>query len=101
VAGQVERSVRPRVAEEGKQMIHYGAAGVFGGPRQEKQEPDADQFRAGDVWENSIGTRFLVKQIRGGAAVLVNQKTGCTVHRAWDGIGAHTGRPWVRVSCGA
>jgi hypothetical protein len=66
-----------------------------------KREPDADQFRVGDVWENSIGTRFTVEHVGGGMAFLVNLKTGRTHRRAWDAIGAHTGRPWVRVSCGA
>lgn len=82
-------------------MIHYGAAGVFGGPRQEKQEPDADCFRKGDVWKNSIGTVFTVEYVGDGLAFLVNTKTGRTHRRAWDAIGAHSGRPWVRVSCGA
>ena len=82
-------------------MIHYGAAGVFGGPRQERREPDADRFRAGDVWQNSIGTQFSVEHVGGGLAFLVNLKTGRTQRRAWDAIGAHSGRPWVRVHCGA
>ena len=82
-------------------MIHYGAAGVFGGPRQEKREPDADCFRKGDVWQNSIGAVFTVEHVGGGMAFLVNTKTGRTHRRAWDAIGAHSGRPWVRVSCGA
>jgi len=80
-------------------MIHYGAAGAFGGQRQERRTPDADCFRKGDVWQNSIGTRFLVTHVGGGFAFLVNEKTGRTARRAWDAIGAHTGRPWVRLSC--
>jgi len=80
-------------------MIHYGAAGCFGGPRQERQEPDADQFRKGDVWENSIGNRFFVTHVGGKVAFLVSEKTRRTANRPWDAIGANTGRPWVRVSC--
>ena len=82
-------------------MIHYGAAGVFGGPRQEKPEPDADCFRVGDVWQNSIGTRFTVNHVGGGKAILASHQTGRTSRRAWDAIGAHTGRPWVRLFCEA
>lgn len=82
-------------------MIHYGAAGVFGGPRQEKREPDADCFRPGDVWQNSAGNPFRVSRIERGTAHLVALKTGRTHSRPWDAIGAHTGRPWVRLSCGA
>lgn len=47
---KAEKEKERLVAEERKQMIHYGAAGVFGGPRQETREPDADCFRKGDVW---------------------------------------------------
>ena len=82
-------------------MIHHGAAGVFGGPRQERRQPDAECFRKGDVWQNSIGTQFAVEHVGGQMAFLVNLKTGRTHRRAWDAIGAHSGRPWVRLSCGA
>lgn len=82
-------------------MIHYGAAGAFGGPQQERREPDADQFRQGDVWQNSVGTAFTVEHVGNGVALLVNEKTGRTHRREWDAIGAHGGRPWVRLSCGA
>ena len=83
-------------------MIHYGAAGVFGGPRQEKCEPDADCFRVGDVWQNSVGTKFSVMSVkRGGFAHLVNEINGRASARAWDAIGAHSGRPWVRLFCEA
>ena len=82
-------------------MIHYGAAGVFGGPRHEKREPDADQFRKGDMWANSRGTEFQVMRIDGRVAHLVSMSTGRTHARGWDAIGAHSGRPWVRLSCGA
>lgn len=81
-------------------MIHYGASGVFGGPIQQKRELDADCFRKGDVWKNSIGTVFTVEHVRNGIALLVNTKTGRTHCRDWDAIGAHSGRPWVRLSCG-
>ena len=82
-------------------MIHYGAAGVFGGPRQEKREPDANCFRKGDVWQNSIGTRQRIVRVEAGVAHMVNERTGRTGARKWDDIGAHSGRPWVRLSCGA
>ena len=82
-------------------MIHYGAAGVFGGPRQERREPDADCFRVGDVWQNSRGTDFRVVRVEGRVAHMVNMTSGRTHSRPWDHIGAHTGRQWVRLSCGA
>ena len=81
-------------------MIHYGAAGVFGGPRYEKREPDADQFRVGDVWETSRGMRYRVIDVkRGGQAILrmgSEGERGRIVRKQWDGIGW-----WRRVSCGA
>jgi hypothetical protein len=82
-------------------MIHYGAAGVFGGPRQERREPDADCFRVGDVWQNSRGTDFRVVRVEGRIAYMVNMTSGRTHSRPWGHIGAHTGRQWVRLSCGA
>lgn len=85
-------------------MIQIGAAGVFGGPKHEKREPDADQFRVGDVWETPRGFLYRVVAIYGRVAVLragSSGERGRLVRRAWDDIGAHSGRPWVRVSCGA
>lgn len=64
------------------------------------REPDADQFRVGDIWLNSRGARHRVLRVEGRIAHLVNEATGRTVAKPWDGIGAHTGRPWVRESCG-
>lgn len=65
------------------------------------EEPPADQFRKGDVWNNSRGTPFLVQVIRQGVAHMVNLKTHRTYNRPWDDLGWKSGRPWVRVSCGA
>ena len=63
--------------------------------------PDADCFRKNDRWENSVGTPFIVMHVAvGGDAHLVNMKTGRTHRRAWDAVGAHSGRPWVRISWG-
>ena len=53
-------------------MIHYGLGGVFGGPRQEKRELDADCFWRGDVWHNSRGTDFRVLRVEGRVAHMVN-----------------------------
>ena len=64
-------------------------------------EPDADCFRPGDVWQNSRGHQYRVVRIAGGVARLVSLRTGDSLTRLWDQIGAHTGTPWVRVSCGA
>ncbi len=83
-------------------MIHFGAAGVFGAPAADKaaREPEADRFREGDVWLNSQGTSHRVLRVQGRVAHLFNERTQRTVSKPWDGVGAHTGRPWVRVSCG-
>lgn len=62
--------------------------------------PDADQFRAGDIWENSRGTRHRVMLVDAGIAYLVNEKTRCTCKRKRFDIGWDTGRPWVRVLSG-
>ncbi|MFY2597286.1 hypothetical protein ACOTHJ_16025 [Achromobacter xylosoxidans] len=65
-------------------------------------EPPADQFRPGDVWNNSRGTPHRVDTVvRRGRAHMTNLKTMRTVNRAWDDIGWKSGKPWVRVSCGA
>jgi hypothetical protein len=85
-------------------MIHYGAAGAFGAPRQEKREPDADCFRVGDAWESPRGFLYRVVAVAGKTAVLRAGESGDRgriVRRAWDDIGAHTSRPWVRRFCGA
>lgn len=83
-------------------MIHIGPAGVFGAPSRRKPpaEPDADCFRPGDVWLNSRGTEFRVTRVQARTAHMVNTATGRTHARPWDAIGAHSGRPWTRVSCG-
>lgn len=84
-------------------MIHYGAAGVFGHPNPMlRREPDADQFRVGDIWETPRGFLYRVVAVENGTAILragSSGDSGKLVRRAWDAIGAHTGRPWVRVSC--
>ena len=82
-------------------MIHYGAAGVLGGPRQERREPDADCFRVGDKWRSPTGLVYRIVRAGGRTVTLLNTQTGKTKNRPWDDIGAHTGRPWVRLSCGA
>ena len=64
-------------------------------------EPDADSFRVGDVWQNSAGSTFKVLRVERRVAHMVNERTGRTHSRAWDAIGAHTGRPWVRLEWGA
>jgi hypothetical protein len=82
-------------------MIHYGAAGAFGGPRQERKEPDADCFRIGDEWRSPSGAVHRVVRSGGRTVMLLNTGTGKTQTRPWDAIGAHSSRPWVRVFSGA
>ena len=82
-------------------MIHYGAAGVFGGPRQERREPDADCFRIGDEWQSPMGSVCKVVRSGGRTVTMLNLKNGKMHTRPWDAIGAHSNRPWVRVFCGA
>jgi hypothetical protein len=82
-------------------MIHIGPAGALSAPPSSQAEPDADQFRVGDVWENPQGTRYRVLRVERKRAHLLNEKTGRTSHRAWDDLGCKSGRLWVRVSCGA
>lgn len=82
-------------------MIQIEAAGAFSALPCSMAEPDADQFRAGDVWENSNGTRHRVLLVERKRAHLVNEKTGRTCNRAWDDLGLKSGRLWVRVSCGS
>ena len=82
-------------------MIHIGPAGALAAPSSFQAEPDADELRAGDVWENSQGTRHRVLRVERRVAHLVNEKTGRTCNRAWDDLGWKSGRLWVRVSCGA
>lgn len=65
------------------------------------REPDADCFRAGDVWLNSRGTPHRVVRVVARVAHLVNEATGRTTSRPWDAIGAHSGMPWVRISSGS
>ncbi|VVE18454.1 MULTISPECIES: hypothetical protein [Pandoraea] len=60
-------------------------------------EPDAAQFRVGDVWENSRGVRHRVVRVEKRVAHLVNEKTGRTANRAWDDTGWKSGRIWARV----
>jgi hypothetical protein len=63
--------------------------------------PDADQFRAGDVWESPRGTRYTVIRVTMRVAHMVNETTHRTDHRAYDALGwATTVRPWVRISSG-
>ncbi len=62
--------------------------------------PDADQFRPGDVWNNSRGTPHRVLRIERRVAYMVNEVSGRTYSRPWDDLGWKSGRPWVRVSCG-
>lgn len=65
-------------------------------------EPPADQFRAGDVWHNSQGTPHRVDSVvKRGRAHLTNLKTMRTANRDWDDLGWKSGKPWVRISCGA
>ena len=63
-----------------------------------KREPDADQFRVGDVWETTRGQIYRVVEVRrGGQAILRAGATGDggrIVRKQWDGIGW-----WRRVSC--
>ncbi len=62
------------------------------------REHDADQFRAGDVWETTRGHLYRVVEVqRGGLAMLRSGATGergRIVRKQWDGIGR-----WRRVSC--
>lgn len=64
-----------------------------------EHEPDADQFRQGDVWMSSRGFLYRVVEVeRGGQATLragATESGGRIVRKAWDGIGW-----WTRVSCG-
>lgn len=82
-------------------MIPIGPAAALAALPEAKPQPDADQFRAGDVWENSRGTRHRVLRVERRVAHLVSEKTGRTCNRAWDDLGWKSGRLWVRVSCGA
>lgn len=69
------------------------------GVGQQEREPDADQFRVGDVWETTRGHLYRVVEVRrGGQAILRAGATdgGRIVRKQWDGIGW-----WRRVSCGA
>jgi hypothetical protein len=64
-----------------------------------KREPDADQFRVGDVWETTRGAQYKVLEVcvRGQAILRAGAcGTGRIVRKRWDGIGW-----WRRVSCGA
>lgn len=81
-------------------MIHYGPAGALGSPQQQKREPDADCFRGGDVWQSPSGVSHRVTRVERGVAYLANEASGRTTSRPWDAIGAHSGRSWVRLSCG-
>ena len=81
-------------------MIHYGAAGVFGAPRQEQREPDADCFRIGDEWKSPKGIVYRVVRAGGQTVHLLSLSTRRLRARQWDDIGAHSGRPWVRLSYG-
>jgi hypothetical protein len=64
-----------------------------------KDEPDADQFRVGDVWETTRGFLYRVIEVRrGGQAILRAGSVGDggrIVRKQWDGIGW-----WRRVSWG-
>ena len=65
-------------------------------------EPEADQFRAGDVWESPRGVRYTVTKVSMRVAHMVNESTHRTANRAYDDLGRKTtGRPWVRISSGA
>ncbi|CDQ10553.1 protein of unknown function [Acidithiobacillus ferrivorans] len=65
-------------------------------------EPEADQFRAGDVWESPRGVRHTITRVSNGVAHMVNENTHRTANRAYDALGwGHSGRPWVRISSGA
>lgn len=65
-----------------------------------KREPDADQFRVGDVWETSRGFLYRVIEVRrGGQAILragAAGERGRIVRKQWDAVGW-----WRRVSCGS
>jgi hypothetical protein len=78
-------------------MMHFGAAGVFGGPRQAEREPDADRFREGEVWETSRGTLYRVVVVGpSGEATLRLGATGGRgriVRKPCDDVGN-----WRRVS---
>ena len=65
---------------------------------EQAHEPDADQFRVGDVWETTRGHLHKVIEVRrGGQAILRkgSDGSGRIVRKQWDGIGW-----WCRVSCG-
>ena len=81
-------------------MLHIGPADALAAPHSTNTELDADQFRAGDVWENSQGTRHRVLSVERLVAHLVNEKTGRTCNQPWDDLGWKSGRLWLRVSCG-
>ena len=63
-----------------------------------KREPDANQFRVGDVWETTRGHLYRVIEVRrGGQAILragATGERGRIVRKQWDGTGW-----WARVSC--
>ncbi len=64
-------------------------------------ELEADQFRAGDVWESPRGVRYTPRYDARSEADLVNETTHRTANRAYDDLGwGHSGRPWVRISSG-
>jgi hypothetical protein len=66
------------------------------------EELDADQFRAGDVWESPRGVRYTVTRVTMRVAHLVSETTHRTVFRVCDDLGGGpSGRPWVRISSGA
>lgn len=82
-------------------MITIGPSGFGQAPLDVAPgELPADQFRQGDLWQNSRGTRHRVLYVRDRVAHMVNQQTGRTHSRAWDDIGIHSGRPWVRIELG-
>ena len=80
-------------------MIHLGAAGAFGAPKEDR-EPPAECFRVGDVRQNSRGTPHRVTHVDGGIAYMINEKTGRTYHRGRSDLGWRSGKIWVRLSCG-
>lgn len=81
-------------------MIAIGPAGFAQAPAA-SIEPPADQFRQGDLWQNSRGTPHRVLRIENRVAHMINENTGRTHSRAWDDIGVHSGRPWVRLESGS
>lgn len=83
------------------QSPNVGPGGADFGKRERfSVEPEPDQFRADDVWENSRGTPHRVLTVKNGKARLLNLRTGKAISKECGDLGWRAGKPWVRLSCG-